>query len=351
MKSDHMNSKYQTRLFPQADNLADVTKVVEAVAEGNKTDRSIEKYIGKQSEGRQGRYYRLQAELLGLVRTRQNISGLTELGEEYYTQYDQTRKTEIVIRSMLKSPVFRDIIKFLQKEKTCTREKLVKHIVEIYPGKPSTADRRASSILAWLSAVKLLKESPRNMLSITGTPAALFLEYEKDPAISLSGLQKGLRTFVEKHKGISNIGNLRRVAEYKVDLVGKERANDIHERLVLLMAEKIRSLGFIPRCNAYIDLWVDLKRDEFLFEMKSVTKTNILEQVRKGLSQLYEYRYTQNLTKSKLCLVVNKKPRGDNAWLVDYLGKDRRVFLLWSEDLKRFCPPDYQRKELKYFAQ
>ena len=51
--------------IPQADLLQDVVRVVTAVHEGARTFQDIANYIGK--VGRQGRYYRLAAEILGLI--------------------------------------------------------------------------------------------------------------------------------------------------------------------------------------------------------------------------------------------------------------------------------------------
>ena len=51
--------------IPQADKLEDIIKVAEAVKNGNKTYQDIAMYIGKVE--RQGRYYRLAAEILGII--------------------------------------------------------------------------------------------------------------------------------------------------------------------------------------------------------------------------------------------------------------------------------------------
>ena len=50
---------------PQADELSKVILAVEAVSQENTTDKRIADYVG--FTDRQGRYYRLAAEILGLL--------------------------------------------------------------------------------------------------------------------------------------------------------------------------------------------------------------------------------------------------------------------------------------------
>lgn len=75
----------ETSDFPQADRLQQVGEVAIAVSKGNHTDDDIENYIGLESSGRQGRYYRLAAEILGLVTNEANNAELTPVGKEYST--------------------------------------------------------------------------------------------------------------------------------------------------------------------------------------------------------------------------------------------------------------------------
>ena len=53
---------------PQADELSKVITTVEAVYNDYKTDQKIADYVG--FTDRQGRYYRLAAEILGLLETK-----------------------------------------------------------------------------------------------------------------------------------------------------------------------------------------------------------------------------------------------------------------------------------------
>src|SRR5689334_19394567 len=73
----------RTEDFPQADKLNQVAMVADAVKSGHTSDHEIESFIGLDSENRQGRYYRKEAENLGLITTQENNSTLTGLGKSF----------------------------------------------------------------------------------------------------------------------------------------------------------------------------------------------------------------------------------------------------------------------------
>ncbi len=50
------------------------------------------------------------------------------------------------------------------------------------------------------------------------------------------------------------------------------------------------------------------------------------------MSQLYEYRYWQNLPDAKLILVIEKALPPNNSWMSGYLETDRDVSLIWDGD-------------------
>jgi len=96
----------------------------------------------------------------------------------------------------------------------------------------------------------------------------------------------------------------------------------------------LRRLGANPQENDHIDLFARIPEDgSFIFEMKSGGES-ILEQIRKGLSQLYEYRYRYRGVIGgddiSLCLVLPHPPT--TPWLADYLCKDRDINICWFEE-------------------
>lgn len=122
---------------------------------------------------------------------------------------------------------------------------------------------------------------------------------------------------------------------YYVDLNKRERANAAHSGLVNLIASRIKVAGGIAKSSRLIDLATNLG-DDFIFEMKSSTPTNIRSQVRRGISQLYEYRYLQNIPAAKLVLVLENSLGASTRWMHDYLEVDREVLLIWDGDDKIF---------------
>ena len=117
-----------------------------------------------------------------------------------------------------------------------------------------------------------------------------------------------------------------------------ERANQIHWNLVEAKATYLNKLGFEIDDNQLIDLFSENDDDRVIYEMKSINKTaeNTVSQVRKAVSQLYEYRYVYNYQNARLCIVTNSELSGQYKWISDYLSKDRSIAYEWTEDFKTF---------------
>lgn len=96
----------------------------------------------------------------------------------------------------------------------------------------------------------------------------------------------------------------------------------------------------MPKANRYVDLSARLNGSDFLFEMKSTTEHNLHSQIRRGLSQLYEYRYIQNVALGKLVLVIEHPLPKKLIWMDKYLVRDRGVLLVWDGDGKFTCSPE-----------
>ncbi len=85
----------------------------------------------------------------------------------------------------------------------------------------------------------------------------------------------------------------------------------------------------------HIDLFTQVPNNsKYLFEVKSTSEDNLLSQTRKGVSQLYEYRFRyqgQIGYDVSLCLVLPKKP-DEIDWLEDYLCVDRGIGVIWFNE-------------------
>lgn len=133
---------------PQADELNKVILAVEAVYQECKTDQEIADYIG--FTDRQGRYYRLAAEILGLLKNDRNYASLTQTGTELIVLDDSNRIKKI--RTILKENIlFKTILDEIDKfPEGISRGELSNFLKENIEGSESTIERRLSTIINWM---------------------------------------------------------------------------------------------------------------------------------------------------------------------------------------------------------
>ena len=127
----------------------------------------------------------------------------------------------------------------------------------------------------------------------------------------------------------------REMADPELTRIKRQRRNLAHKELIDKMDGWLRSLGAEPKENEHIDLFAHIPDDgSFIFEMKSGGES-LLDQIRKGLSQLYEYRYRyrNNIEDEDvfLCLVLPDNPKS-LPWVTDYLCEDREISLCWFDN-------------------
>jgi len=135
-----------------------------------------------------------------------------------------------------------------------------------------------------------------------------------------------------------------------VDETKRERASDSHRILTNLVAARIRVAGAMPRCNQFVDLAGRIGKTPFLFEIKSTTEDNVRGQIRRGISQLYEYRYLQRASDAQLVLVIEKPLGQELAWMVEYLVRDRGILLVWDGDMRTLHCPSWLKRQLSFLV-
>jgi len=326
--------------FPQADRLLQVGKVAIAIANGHRADNAIERFIGLASGGRQGRYYRLAAEILGLIKNRHNYAELTPLGEEYATLETQKARADFLARCLVDAPVFRTALNYIYRH-TPSEQQLQTWFRKYYPGARGTADRRYTTFLSYLRDADLVKYD-RAALQVKKYEGALL---KQKTAISkgISGKRLAPSSGAPK---TSATGYIR----YEVDAQKRERANHAHWNLVTAKASYLEGNGWPAYENEHIDLYTKSGRDTVIYEMKSVTANNLLPQVRKAIAQLYEYRFIFSVPSAKLCVVTNTPPQKSDLWLIDYLAKDRLIAYEWTEDFMKFHCHRASKRLLAQFA-
>lgn len=117
--------------------------------------------------------------------------------------------------------------------------------------------------------------------------------------------------------------------------IRRQRANLSHKVLLEKLHDYLESQGATPYENEHIDLFAELpSKDKYVFEVKSLTVNNLLSQTRKGVSQLYEYRYRyQDIIgyDVNLFLVYPQEPIAI-PWLQEYLCADRHIGIIWFDE-------------------
>jgi hypothetical protein len=153
------------------------------------------------------------------------------------------------------------------------------------------------------------------------------------PALPASSTYK-LKNRAERTSIPKTVSRKSELADPEVTKIKRQRRHLSHKILVDNMHQKLKRLGAKPLENPHIDLFAKIPNDgSFLFEMKSRGE-NILSQVRKGISQLYEYRYRYKNQFEKevhLCLVL-EGPINEIPWLEDYICDDRKINLCWFNE-------------------
>lgn len=338
--------KVSSEEIPQADILADVVNTTIAVSEGAKSFQDIAKNIGKVE--RQGRYYRKAAEIAGLIITPStNHSLLTPLGQEFI-RTGPTLSNPILLKGVLNSRIFQRVIPFLESRLSngVSRTDFTKFLISVANlGGPSMANRRISSVVSWLIELDIV-------VLLNGK---YFISSDKIntrlPIIEFDNVDEplfpsthDLNEYNTVHKRASGADET--IIIYK-NSIALERAEIAHRSLVNLTANRIRNAGGIPKFNQLIDLATHLDDNDYIFEMKSTNDSNIRSQIRRGISQLYEYRYLQNKQNAKLILVVEKPLNVNHSWMLDYMERDRGINLVWDGNDELFGS-DRAKSELEF---
>ena len=329
----------------QADSPDRVMGTIDAVARGARDDKAIAAAIGG-LDARQGRYYRRAAEVLGFTtRDANHHSIVTPAGKEF-ANVDPAVKQGLFVRAVLSNPLFQRLLPFLEAKGATgvTRDEMEMFLNAVADlGATSMVERRVSSYQGWLVKLGLAKMVGRRCVLDRLPAAAPLVRYESD----VEPIFPNRYDLKEYQEQAQRVASKQEAIMYYVDRAKRERASTSHETLVSLMAERLRQRGVIPKANRYVDLSARWESEDYLFEMKSTTKDNPHKQIRLGMSQLYEYRYIQNVKEAKLVLVIENPLPKENRWMEDYLINDRGVLLVWDGDGKFHCSP-HIRKQLGF---
>lgn len=328
-----------TREVPQADTFQFVLRTVDLVAQDISKFQGIAANLGV--DERQGRYYRLAAEILGFIRQvpRRNHAVLTDAGKRFVAG-TPAQRTEMAAAAVLHARIMQRIISFLEIKgsRGASRKEIEQFITSVTRTTPGMVRRRFSTIISWLTDIGVLKEKDGRYVLDNQLPEEITtVEYEAEDE-PLSPQKPDLKTYQNVSRRAKEASGYLSVI---VNEAARERANDAHRMLTDLVARKIKAAGAIPKYNRYIDMSTVLDGTPYLFEMKSTRDTNAHDQVRRAVSQLYEYRYLQDVPEAKLVVVIENPLPAEKTWLLDYVVKDRQMLIAWDGDRRSLhYPPD-----------
>jgi hypothetical protein len=170
-------------------------------------------------------------------------------------------------------------------------------------------------------------------------------------------------------------GSTRPIADPEETRIKRERRNSYHDLLLRLIAERIERRGLEAKQTSYIDLFTNVEnvadvfgedfnidgsylqdqalpyfpavfepKVSFLFEVKSSDDTILIDQVRKAVSQLYEYRYRYKrrpLNRHVILVIALQSAPSRYPWVIDYLLRDRHIGICWLKGNDQLaCPPE-----------
>jgi hypothetical protein len=326
--------KIPTDQVPQADNIQAIETTLQAVSDGAKTHQDIATALAYKE--RQGRYYRLACEILGFTsRIGVNQSAITPFGRQYLEANTEDRKKMFGL-AVLKSSLFQRVIPLFEsaQAKGVSRSDLEHFVADVTETTPGMVDRRANSVISWLEHAGIIRSTDGTYV-LNRLPESVQVVNYNDPTEPLLPTRFVLteyNTIAQRVRAFQN------TITFEIDRVKRDRSNDTHDRLTNLLAHRIREKGGIPKSNVLIDLATQVNDSKYIFEIKSTTERNMRSQIRRGISQLYEYKYLQNIPDAYLVLVLENPLTDILGWYQDYLINDREIYFMWDGDNKLYCP-------------
>jgi len=319
-----------TRRWLQANRIEEVVLSVRAVSQGERSDQAIGAALGARRGStfadRQGRYYRLASEILGLTRRiHPNVSVVTPLGRRLLNA-NETQQKQILAEQVLKVPTMQTVLGIVASSSGRISRTTLASTIEALTGLAlSTAGRRVSTYISYLRYLNIA-ETENGIVSLCTLPPRVDKLEMSDPVTPLfprPGRRTLFREIVRRKRQVSGF------IRFEVDAAKRERANATHEKLRRLMASRISACNAWPTSNEYVDVAATIDDQEFIIEVKSAGQ-RIRDQIRKGVAQLYEYRYLEETPDAKLVLLIEKPLAGPDQWLLKYLLSDRGIYVVWD---------------------
>lgn len=159
-----MTKELRTAEIPQANDLSKVIQTLVGISMGKSSDKEIAAVIGFTE--RQARYYRKALEILGLAKNERNNCSLTEAGSEFlFSMKSNPNHLELIKPYIFEMPIVRELFEQFSTENIdysdLSTDEILEALFAISDLDPAetTAKRRLSTIINWLSQTSLLTKS------------------------------------------------------------------------------------------------------------------------------------------------------------------------------------------------
>lgn len=119
-----------------------------------------------------------------------------------------------------------------------------------------------------------------------------------------------------------------------IDIVARERATLSHFLLEEALVRRARSKELEPKHNQNIDLFMTTPHGSVLTEIKSCTDRNFHSQIRKAVSQLFEYRFVHRelLSEEPTLLILAERRKAPSACVERSQPRTGASTILWCRE-------------------
>ena len=122
---------------------------------------------------------------------------------------------------------------------------------------------------------------------------------------------------------------------------------EAHQKVVQQLAQRFQAVGITVTCDLQsIDVQASIDAQSYFFEVKSLAgdQSDVVEQTREAVGQLYEYQYRAGVGSAddiiRLCVVLDRFPV-EHQWILLYLINHLHILVCWwDESARQFRFPE-----------
>jgi hypothetical protein len=179
-----------------------------------------------------------------------------------------------------------------------------------------------------IELVRFLKKRGVNLLALTRRVG-------RERALEPSTQKPILRKYRGRKVSIYN----KKIERYSRDNIKLEKSSKNHQKILNRLASILKQQGLKLEDSKYIDLTFKTRGARYVFEVKSCRSDNVVSQIRRGVAQIYEYRFLMldEERNIKLFLVLGIEPPKQPIDFLKYLEEDRNIGVIFIKNRKLVC--------------